>query len=74
MSTRQPTTVLDRYASRTARVALRPVRAIAFWSAVALPFAVLALTLTGTTDPLTLVPLFAANVLALVAGRDHTPN
>jgi hypothetical protein len=53
---------------------LRPLKAGAFWSAVALPFAVLALLSSGlesNTDYLYLSALILANVVALVVGHDY---
>lgn len=50
-----------------------PVRAIGFWTAVLLPFVLLALVATGIAQqsPLLLTGLVVANVAALVVGRDY---
>ena len=53
---------------------LSPVRAIAFWVAVALPFLYLPLLITGLdTTPITVafLALLGANAVALFVGRGH---
>ncbi|MFB6297240.1 MAG: hypothetical protein ABEH56_01835 [Salinirussus sp.] len=49
------------------------VRSVGFWAAVALPFVVLSLITTGAADgsPFLVGGLLAANVAALVVGRNH---
>lgn len=73
MSTTHST--LERRANRTATtaldLALRPVRALAFWLAVLLPFVTAAAVTIGHTAPLPIAALVATNVAALVVGRDH---
>jgi hypothetical protein len=51
-----------------------PLEALAFWSAVFLPFCLLALLvggLAGTMDSLLFVGLVIANVTAVVVGHDY---
>lgn len=51
---------------------LVPVRAVAFWAAIVLPFLSVALFAMGPrTDPATLGPLLAANVAALLIGHGY---
>lgn len=55
---------------------LECVRAVGFWSAVALPFLYLPLLVSGveTADGVVAVTvLIALNVVAVVIGRGHTP-
>jgi len=55
------------------RGVIEPVRAVGFWSAVVLPFAVIGLLAAGFAQqfPLLLGVLLVANVAALVLGRDY---
>ncbi|MFB6075418.1 MAG: hypothetical protein ABEJ89_10430 [Haloarculaceae archaeon] len=55
------------------RIAFRPVETAAFWAAVALPLAYVALMVGGLDghDLLLLVGVAAVHVLALGLGRDH---
>ena len=80
MSTTNPSNWIDeettamRTAVRVGSTAVRPVRAAAFWLAVALPFAYLPMLVGGIgseTQLLTFLALLAANVLALLVGHDH---
>ena len=51
-----------------------PVKAVAFWAAVVLPFCSLALLASGLEtglDYATLVGLLTGNVVALVVGHDY---
>lgn len=50
-----------------------PLRAAAFWTAIALPVVYLPMVATGVVweHPLALLALFALNFLAFVAGHDH---
>lgn len=50
-----------------------PIRAIGFWTAVVLPFVLLALVATGVAQqsPLLLAGLVTANVTGLVVGKDY---
>jgi hypothetical protein len=50
-----------------------PVRAVAFWTAIALPLLSLPMVLTGVVwkHPLALLSLFALNVVAFVLGHRH---
>ena len=53
---------------------LRPLKAVAFWAAVLLPFFMLALVVGWAATPshyLVLAGLLCANVLALVVGHDY---
>ena len=54
-----------------------PIRAGAFWAAVALPFCALALLASGlstTTEYVSFVSLVVVNLVALVAGHDYGSN
>jgi hypothetical protein len=54
-----------------------PVRAIGFWSAIALPFLYVPLVATGleTRAELTVfLALLAANVVAIALGHSHSPD
>lgn len=82
MSTLSPSTQVDdgltdsRVAQLSALVR-RPFEALAFWAAIALPFAYLPLLyggLDGTANLLVFAALVVANVLALYAGHDHRRN
>jgi len=50
-----------------------PVRAAAFWAAIALPVVYLPMVATGVLweQPLALLGLFVLNLVAFVAGHDH---
>lgn len=52
---------------------LAPVRALAFWSAIALPLVYVPMLATGVVweYPLALLTLFLLNGLALVVGHGH---
>ena len=77
MSTTNPSTWLDEEttAARAAvSAAVKPVRALAFWLAVALPFAYLPLLVGGIgteAELVTFAGLVAANAVALLVGHDH---
>ena len=81
MSTTNPSTWIDEettafraVASRVGSTAVKPLRAVAFWLAVALPFAYLPLLAGGIADEAelaTFLVLMAANALALLVGHDH---
>ena len=80
MSTTNPSNWIDeettalRTAVRVGSTAVRPVRAAAFWLAVALPFAYLPMLAGGLgseTEQLTFVALIVANAVALLVGHDH---
>ena len=80
MSTTNPSNWIDeettamRTAVRVGSTAVRPVRAAAFWLAVALPFAYLPMLAGGIgseTELLTFLALIAANAVALLVGHDH---
>lgn len=79
MSTMSPSTQV-RETLRESRVAKvssrlrRPVEALAFWTAVVLPFVYLPLMLDGfaaTSDVLLFGGLVVLNVVALLVGHDH---
>lgn len=55
---------------------LAPVRAVAFWSAVALPLAYLPLFATGAVWdlPLLFCALVVLNVAAFLVGHDYDPD
>lgn len=80
MSTTNPSSWLGeettafRTAARIGSTAAKPVRAAAFWLAVALPFAYLPMLAGGIgteTELLTFAGLVAANAVALLVGHDH---
>lgn len=78
MSTTNPSTQVNdaasSWAAQFAGYLRRPVEALAFWSAVALPFVYLPLLLGGFDDltgALTFVGLLLANFVALYLGHDH---
>lgn len=50
-----------------------PIQAIGFWTAVVLPFVLLALIVTGIAQqsPLLLTGLVIANVTGLIVGREY---
>lgn len=50
-----------------------PVRAAAFWTAIALPLVYVPMLATGAVwqHPLALLSLFLLNVVAFVVGHDH---
>lgn len=70
---RSPTDALP--SGRTIRsLAARPIRAVAFWTAVVAPIAYPALLmsgLAGRTLLLLLTGVFFVNVLGLIVGRGH---
>jgi hypothetical protein len=52
----------------------RPIEAIAFWAAVAMPFVYLPLLITGietTSEGIAMVALIALHALALIVGRRY---
>ena len=71
MGTSNPRT--SRPTSVAASVLLRPVRAVAFWTAVLLPFCALALVALGEIEPTvpTLTRALGLYVAALLVGHDH---
>ena len=84
MSTTNPSNWIDeettaftsafRTAARVGSTALKPVRAAAFWLAVALPFAYLPMLAGGIgteAELATFATLVAANAVALLVGHDH---
>lgn len=79
MSTTSPSTQVNdspsgSWAAQFACYLRRPVEALAFWAAVALPFVYLPLLYQGfddTTGVLTFTGLLIANAVALYAGHDH---
>ncbi|MEF8843125.1 MAG: hypothetical protein V5A62_16120 [Haloarculaceae archaeon] len=80
MSTTNPSNRIDeetttlRTAARVGSTAIKPVRALAFWLAVALPFAYLPMLASGFgSEPelLTFLALIAANAVALLVGHDY---
>lgn len=53
---------------------LSPVRVLAFWAAVALPFLYVPLLMTGLENPATtaaFLALLACNAVALLVGHSH---
>lgn len=55
---------------------VRPIEAVAFWAAVAMPFVYLPLLITGietTSEAIALLALIALHVAALVVGRRYRP-
>jgi len=62
-------------AATAAAWVLRPVRATAFWSAVALPLVYLPLIATGAVwkQPLAFCALLALNFVAFLVGHGHNP-
>lgn len=81
MSTSEPSTppiggdALPAPAAAAAATLLAPVRAAAFWSAVALPLVYLPLVATGAVwdRPLAFCALLALNAVAFVAGHGYDP-
>jgi hypothetical protein len=80
MSTTNPSNWIDEEttafgtAARVGSTALKPVRAAAFWLAIALPFAHLPMLAGGfgsETELLTFLALIAANAVALLVGHGH---
>lgn len=81
MSTTNPSTWIDEentalrtVATRVGSLAVKPLRAVAFWLAVALPFAYLPLLADGIgteAELVTFLALMAANAVALLVGHDH---
>jgi hypothetical protein len=71
--TEERTTALSETASRAQELLQVPVRALAFWSAVVLPFGPLYLLIDGLTgsELLPLLALLVLNAVALVLGHDH---
>lgn len=56
---------------------VRPIEAIGFWAAVAMPFVYLPLLITGidtTSEGIALIALIALHVLALIVGRRYRPD
>lgn len=82
MSTSEPSTsplggdALPGPAAAVAATLLGPVRAAAFWSAVALPLVYLPLVASGTVwdRPLAFCTLLALNVVAFLAGHGYDPD
>ena len=83
MSTSEPSTssavggdALPGPAAAVAAVVLGPVRAAAFWSAVALPVAYLPLVATGIVwdRPLAFCALLTLNAVAFLVGHAHDPD
>lgn len=75
-SANEPRSALDRagVVLRSGRTVLAPIRTVAFWTAVALPFLYLPLLATGleeTTTTAAFVTLLAANAVALLVGHSH---
>ena len=73
MSPSTPTNT-DGHGRRLAISLPRPLKAVAFWAAVLLPFFMLALVVGWAATPshyLVLAGLLCANVLALVVGHDY---
>jgi len=71
VATRQ---ALPRVVRNSVGAVTRPARAIAFWSAIALPFLSIALLVRGlsdTTDTVAFLVLLVANLVALYVGRSH---
>lgn len=65
---------LPQLARSGAYVVTRPARAVAFWSAIALPFLHLGLLWDGlatTSETTTFLVLLAANLVALYIGHGH---
>jgi hypothetical protein len=80
MSTTNPSNWIDeetttlRAAVRVGSTVIKPIRAAAFWLAIALPFAYLPMLaggIGGEPELLTFVALVAANAVALLVGHDH---
>lgn len=77
MSTTNPSNWIDEETTAVrvaARTAAKPVRALAFWTAVVLPFAHLPLLAGGIgteSELLAFAGLVAANAIALLVGHDH---
>ena len=71
MGTSNPRT--SRPTSVAASVLVRPVRAVAFWTAVLLPFCALALVALGRMEPTlpTMARVVGLYVAALVVGHGH---
>jgi len=68
------TTAFRSTAARVGSTALKPVRALGFWLAVALPFAYLPMLAGGIgteAEFVTFAALVAANAVALLVGHDH---
>lgn len=54
----------------------RPIEAVAFWAAVAMPFVYLPLLLTGIdtgSEQIALAALVALHIVALVVGKRYSP-
>lgn len=82
MSTSEPSTLsrvrgseLPRSAVSFAASMLGPVRAAAFWSAVALPLTYIPMVATGAVwdQPVVFCALLALNALAFLVGHGHDP-
>jgi len=83
MSTSEPSTLsrvrgseLPRSAISFAASMLGPVRAAAFWSAVALPLTYLPMVATGAVwdRPVVFCALLALNAVAFLVGHGHDPD
>jgi hypothetical protein len=64
----------DKYGASTLRAAIEyPLRALAFWAAVVLPFVLLGTLVVGIAQqsPAVLTGLVSANVAALVLGKEY---
>ena len=56
---------------------VRPIEAVAFWAAVAMPFVYLPLLIAGietTSEGIALVVLISLHAAALVVGRRYSPD
>ena len=56
------------------RLVVRPIRRLAFWSAIVLPFLHVSLLVTGLESPsvtLAFILLLVLNVVAIYVGRPH---
>lgn len=79
MSTMSPSTPItetlsDSWVAQLSDLLRRPVEALAFWAAVALPFVYLPLVASGFESPtgaLFFVALVVVNVLALLVGHGY---
>lgn len=67
-------TALRAVATRVGSIAVKPLRAVAFWLAVVLPFAYLPILAGGIANEaelVTFLALMAANAAALLVGHDY---
>jgi hypothetical protein len=78
MSTMNPSTLandrgtaLQTTMSRLAGALKSPLRAVAFWTAVVLPFAYLPMLVGGLSNVTLFTTLVVANALTLLAGHNH---